>query len=254
MGKFTCPYRYGQHDVSTCLMTCSKADCPNGVHKDASGYIDMGSYSKCKKCNALKDYICPNTQNVIPLRCIESTGLTVALVGATGSGKSVYIAVLVNEIRRKMSRGFHTNVNMNCTYATKETYQSTYYNNIYDAHVVVDATDKDKKIPPMIFPIDFPDKKNVTLTIYDNAGEKFAETGGGAEKRGEIKYIQNANGIIALIDPYQIPSIRKRLAAIPGFLLPPENKDTTAFDVLDYIIALLEEKSNGKLNKKLILI
>lgn len=244
MGKFTCPYCYKEHELKDCGMKCSynltwNSDCP-GVRKDADGWIDPRSYNKCMRCTlAQKDVYCPDSEfdAIIPQRCIASTSLPIALIGAKATGKSNYIGVLVNEIKRRMSAGFQSSINMNCDANTRNMYNDNYYRPLYKEKMQIGATDSGK-IDPLIFPVDFPNGKSVTLTFYDTAGENLDDEYIMLRNNG---YLSNSKGIILLLDPLQVPEIREKLEGkVP---LPEEN--TEAFDVLDRVVQNIENKTNN---------
>ncbi len=243
---FTCPYCYADHDLKDCMMKCSynkardNTICPDGVIKDADGWINPKYFGKCMKCTkAVKDVYCPDTNKfakgfapIIPQRCIVSKSLPLALVGAKATGKSNYICVLVNEIRKRMAMGFGTMINMNCDLASKTAYDERYYRPLYQEKMQIRATDGGE-VPPMIFPIDFPKGKMVTLTFYDTAGENLDSAENMQINNG---YIPHSKGIIMLLDPLQLPHLRDKLkGSVP---LPDQN--ASAYDVLDRVILILE--------------
>lgn len=245
MSTFTCPYCYKEHDLKDCGMKCSynkakdNSICPDGVPKSADGSIPAKYYGKCMKCTkAVKDVYCPDTSKfakgfapIIPQRCVVSKSLPVALIGAKATGKSNYICVLINEIRKRMSLGFGTMINMNCDTSTKNTYNDLYYRPLYVEKMQISATDSGE-VPPMIFPVDFPNGKQVTLTFYDTAGENLD-----SKENIEINngYIPHSQGIIMLLDPLQLGNVRDKLS---DKNLPEQN--TSPFDVLDVVITNLE--------------
>ena len=253
MSVFTCPYCYREHDIKDCKMKCSLTQggdntiCPEGVPKP-DGWIVPKFYKKCMKCTmAVKDVYCPIPEKpgavldkIIPQRCILAKSLPIALIGAKATGKSNYICVLVNEIRKKMSLGFDTSINMSCDMATRTNYEEFYYRPLYREKMQISATDKGK-IPPMIFPIDFPKGKQVTLTFYDTAGENLDDLETIKQDNG---YLPNSKGIILLLDPLQLPQLRTRLSE--KLNLPEQN---TAVDmVLDAVTYNLE--GYGRKNTK----
>lgn len=248
--KFICPYCYEEHDSEKLKMKCSynvvnaayaMVTCKFGHPKDAEGFIDPKYVKQCMKCTyAKKDVYCPNTKNesVIPQRCIVSKNLPIALLGAKESGKSHYIGVLVNEIRKRMSRSFNCSINMNTDPVSKQTYDDVYYNPLFKLKQTIRFTDKGE-IPPLIFPIDFDNGKRVTLTFYDTAGENLDSEETMLQYN---KYIPNSKGIILLLDPLQVPTIREKLEGkVP---LPSINNDI--YDILDRIIINIENVTNNR--------
>jgi hypothetical protein len=248
---FICPYDYEKHYVSDCFVTCSynsgKKDpfdrCYYGYPKNSEGVVVAKHATKCFKCKHATKYVhCPNVDNIgsaiIPSCCLNSDSLTIALAGAQGSGKSNYIAVLVNEIKKKMSGMFRCSLNIASDPFTKQEYDHMYYNPLFKhGHVVESTASKQagEYIRPLIFPIDFLKGRLATLTFYDTAGEVF--------DNNEIldtvnRYISKASGIIMLLDPLQVPSIRKKLEG--KMTLPPQKTD--AVEILDRIIETIRGK------------
>ncbi len=244
---FTCPYCYATHDVKDCAMRCSQVlktgYCPDNVPFDSQMFIDPKYYKKCLNCTrAKKDLVCPETLKqgnpyVIPMRCTASNGIPIALVGAKASGKSNYIGVLVNEIRKRMTSSFDCSITMNCNPVSKDLYDENYARPLFKEKMQISATDSGD-LPPMIFPIDFSSGKQVTLTFYDTAGENFDSEDSMLQFTG---YLAHAKGIILLIDPLQVTEIRQQLEGkIP---LPEQNRD--AIDILDRVIYNIESFTNN---------
>ena len=221
MPKFTCPYCYGKHDIKDCGLKCSfcipgtDITCKHGVNKDPDGWIPNDSKAKCMKCTDARKRIYCSTEGVgkeIPSGFLAGDSLPIALVGAKASGKSNYIAVLIDEIRRKMTSGFNCTLDISCSEESKKYYDDYYYKPLFRDSRVVEGTDAGE-IPPLIFPLRFMDskyriKKVATLTFYDTAGENFD-----SDESVLVfnRYIPNSKGIILLLDPLQIPSIRNQL-------------------------------------------
>ena len=93
-----------------------------------------------------------------------------------------------------------------------------------------------------MFPLRFMDKKNritkvAALSFYDTAGENLDST---EDMLINNRYIPNADGIILLLDPLQIPSIREKLQGkIP---LPQQNTDVV--EVLSRIVQNIRDVKN----------
>lgn len=244
---FTCPYCYDTHEIKDCSMICSyvvkNGYCPDNVSFDSSLYIDKKFYKKCLNCTrAKKDVYCPEsirmgTNLVVPMRCVNNKGIPIALVGAKATGKSNYIGVLVNEIRKRMTSSFDCSITMNCDKVSKEQYDEIYYRPLFIDKQQIGATDSGFT-PPMIFPIDFRSGKQVVLTFYDTAGENFDDKDTMINNTGYLSY---SKGIILLIDPLQIQEIRD----VIGNRIPLPEKNTDAIDILDKVIDNIENFTNN---------
>lgn len=252
MNKFVCPYCYGVHNVIECGLKCSfnlpnmNVSCIGGVVKDNNGYIPQISKAKCIKCKegGGKHYFCPVLKNAngdlvqeIPFEFITAgTSLPIALIGAKASGKSNYIAVLINEIRKKMIRSFDCSFPVGANESWRY-YKDYYFRPLFEDGYVVQATDAGV-IPPLIFSLNL--KKNkVALTFYDTAGENLDSSD---DMEIFNRYIPNSKGIILLLDPLQVPSIRKKLQG----KMPLPEINTDVVEILSRVITNIRNSKNIK--------
>lgn len=248
MKRFTCPYCYGKHDIQTSGLKCSynipgKPDkCYTTVSKDPAGWIYDKDKPKCMKCTAArKSVYCSVVNKEIPSDFLNEESLSIALLGAKASGKSNYIGVLINEIKRKMTASFNCTLSLTSSEESRQYYNDHYYEPLYKHGSVVDATSQDD-VPPLIFPLRFLDKKNhitqvAALSFYDTAGENLDSTG---DMLVNNRYVPNADGIILLLDPLQISSIREKLQG--KITLPAQNTDVV--EVLSRIVQNIRDVKN----------
>lgn len=255
-GKFICPYCYEVHDIKDCKYTCSynivgtSKKCKYDYPKNPDSTIPIKYIKKCMKCDSAKlSRYCPNKASgkmwEIPERACGNT-FSVALIGAKESGKSNYIAVLVNEIKKKMSRSMDCSL-IFCNQQTNDDYYNTYYRPLFEQATTVRGTDVNADSAPLIYSIDFFQQKgksykirdSITLSLYDTAGENL-------EKEDSMlcnnQYISNASGIIILLDPLQIPAVRKQLES--KIKLPDQNSDTT--DILNRVVSIIKNRKKIK--------
>ena len=258
--KFICPYCYEKHKITDCIYRCaynssgalknsdgSTKQCKFDFQKNTDGTIPTKYIAKCSKCdNAKLIRFCPIKSQKgkmleIPERACGNT-FSIALIGAKQSGKSNYIAVLVNEIKKKMSRNMDCSL-IFCNQQTNDSYLSTYYKPLYENATTVKGTDANDDAPPLIYSIDFYKANkihdSVTLSLYDTAGENLEDEN---SMMCNNQYISNASGIILLLDPLQLPSIRSKLAGRVD--LPDQNSDTT--DILRRVINLIKDQKKIK--------
>jgi GTPase SAR1 family protein len=256
--KFTCPYCYAEHSIADCGLRCSyniigNADkkCKFDIKKydDDFGndWIPAAHKKKCLECKeAAKQLFCDAIKKEIPMEFLSMKSLPIALLGAKATGKSNYIGVLINEIKKKMTSPFNCSLSMTCSKESKETYDEMYYRPLYKEGVIIRGTDAQIEVPPLIFPLRFMDTKNkitnmAALTFYDTAGENLNSKD---DMNKFNRYITNAHGIILLLDPLQVPKIRKDLSA-NGFTALPE-QNTEIYDVLSIIIDVIRGVKNIK--------
>ena len=248
MSKFTCPYCYGDHNLNDCGLKCSfnipgkDVTCKRGVAKDPDGWIPNYAKAKCMKCtDARKRIYCPDVGKEVPSGFLAGSSLPIALIGAKASGKSNYIAVLINEIRRKMTSRFNCTLDISCSEESKRYYDDYYYKPLFRDCRVVEGTDAGE-IPPLIFPLRFMDNRNrikkvSTLTFYDTAGENLDSDDSVLVFN---RYIPNAKGIILLLDPLQVPAIR---AQLQGKMALPEI-NTNVAEILSRVIQNIRDVKN----------
>ena len=262
-GKFRCPYCYEIHRLEDCIVKCtsnrpgvpmdSVDSCPVGVVKSAEGYIPQQKKKSCMKCKRVaKMLYCPNGidangngfLNEIPSLFLEQDALPIALVGAKASGKSVYVTVLVDEILHRMTSPFSCSLDRNVVSASWQRYLSDYYTPLYKERRMPNATTAGVTPPPMIFPIHFNGgrggDKVATLTFYDTSGENFDDP---MQLATYTKYLPNAKGIILLLDPLQLDSVRERLAK-KNVPLPEQNTETDL--ILNNVMRLIRDMNNIK--------
>jgi GTPase SAR1 family protein len=255
MEKFNCPYCYKSHNTEDCLLTCpqnitgSNRSCDATIRRNQDGLIP--SYYKyhclyCKDTTRHPQLYCPETEKEIPIDYISMKNFSIALLGAKASGKSNYIGVLINEIRTKMTSAYNCSLSITISRETKKAYEDIYYRPLYiEGHTVL-ATAGGETPPPLIYPIRFMDENNkvvnmAALTFYDTAGENLDDND---VIRKFNNYIMNANGIIMLLDPLQVPAIRKELIK-NGFNDLPEQNTETAY-VLSRIMDTMRNIKNVK--------
>lgn len=257
--KFICPYCYEKHTEKECKYTCSYTikttlgvkSCKYDEGHKENGLIKDKFIGKCKKCHEAKLFMyCPTKHEQgknweIPERA-RGDNFSIALIGAKQSGKSNYIAVLVNEIKKKMARSMECAL-MFCNQDTSDAYQNTYYKPLYESATTVKGTDANVDSKPLIYSIDFFDgkskshkiKNSITLSLYDTAGENLDKE---STMLCNNQYIANANGIIVLLDPLQIPAVRKKLEG--KMELPEKNSDIT--DILSRVIEIIRARKKVK--------
>jgi hypothetical protein len=252
MNKFTCPYCYAEHNYTDCGLKCTyniigdaSKKCKFGIPKDRDDWIPYAYKKKCINCKeAAKQLFCDDAKKEIPIEFLSMKSLPIALLGAKASGKSNYIGVLINEIKKRMTSPFNCSLATSCSQESKMAYDNYYYRPLYEEGKTVMGTDAATEVPPLIFPLRFMNKKdkivNMTaLTFYDTAGENLNDK---SVMHKFNRYITNAKGIILLLDPLQVTNIRNKLADNGFNALPDKNTETA--DVLSVIIDVIRNVKN----------
>ena len=250
MGKFTCPYCCAEHDITDsdlglkCSCNAMWNPCKFGIPKDKDGWIALAYKKKCVNCKeaAIQLYCHHADSREIPVELLSVKSLPVVLLGISYAGKSVYLGVLVNEIRQKMAGLF------NCSFSmirnAKDEYDELFYNRLYKHGHMVNKTMCGLEVPPLLFRLIFMNMKNkiinkAALSFYDTMGEILTDED---MLYRSNRYITNAQGIFLFLDPLQIPNIRKKLIADGYKITPPQND---IYDVLMSIVNLIRNVSKN---------
>lgn len=212
---------------------------------------------RCPDCNELTHKrLCPYCHMELPRTLGEYANLIFAVIGAKEAGKSHYLAVLIEQIRKHV--GPDTGMLLTpLDDRTMHRYRNDFYNPIYRRGVVIEATTSglvDRQVRmPMVYTLtltgDTPFGRRrirgvVTLVFFDTAGEDLNQEDTISTVN---KYIYRADGIILLLDPLQLPHVRNQLdAAVP---LPEEN--TEAADILVRVTRLIRRGRELLQSKKI---
>ncbi len=256
MSKVTCPYCFESFDSGKVhfLCRCKKVDDtkyksfwkPTPVNPQGRpivpkrGFLSFGTPRSvvcpdCKKSTYMM--LCPECHNRIPNDMVLNGGKIISIVGARSSGKSNYIAVLIEELRRNVNRlgrlGLeYKNVAEQSELQTENRYKNDFYNPLYNNSKCVDQTpvgDFRSRIP-MIFTLTSPKGEALHLVFYDTAGENFDQTANIAEN---VKFLTKSDAILYLVDTENIDAVRKRLG---------KSKADTGFDsILSALLGHFQE-------------
>jgi hypothetical protein len=184
---------------------------------------------------------CPNCFKLLFEGIETCNNINIAIVGDTAAGKSHYIALLIDQLRRGLfmqyGNGIMHLVHLNSQ--TDTTYRNTYYKPILQDHRIVggnqrgkfDANGQPERSEPLVYQLTIEDTAypcHINLLIYDLAGEDIADDVA-LVQFGE--HVLRADGIIYLADPWSMPRVLDKL---PPEVKPGSNLTTgrTAEEVL----------------------
>jgi hypothetical protein len=198
---------------------------------------------KNKLGQILSRKICPKCQKDLPFTAGMQESLIIGIIGAKDSGKSHYIAALIQRLSRQVGADFQAGL-MPVTDETAKRYRDEFYDPLFSMSQELPVTQGTP--PPLIYDLNLSgklwgDKNNrtVTLALYDTAGEKFNDP---AIVRKVLKYLEVASGIIFLVDPLQSQEVRRKLQdSLP---LPPVEQNAEPYAIISRVLTTLE---NGKI-------
>jgi len=193
---------------------------------------------------------CPHCQKLLFEGIETCDNLNIAIVGDTSSGKTHYIAVLIDQLKRGFliqdNSGFVRLMHLN--EYTSNTYRDRYYRPIIQNRTTVkgtepgryDAAGRPVKTEPLVYQLHMQDhtgsvSNTINLLLYDISGEDIADD----TKLVQFgEHILRADGIIYLADPLSMAHLYQRL---PVHLQPPQMTGRTAEEVLSTMMFRLEQ-------------
>lgn len=272
-----CPYCFEYFDLKDTPFRCASAiGVCNHVKDDvyAKAWLDnrvMGKVipaqkslkarfsrsATCPDCNN-QSYkrLCPHCHMELPQTTGEFKNHIFAVIGGKDSGKSHYIAVLIEQIKKEIGPNMGLLLTPENDFTIKH-YNEKFYKPVYDTGRCIDTTksgvvDSDVKLP-MVYSLrltgkglfeDNKIKKYITLVFFDSAGEDLESE----DTMSTVnKYIYRADGIILLIDPLQLSTVTKKL---PANTPKPKHNSVTA-DILSRTAKLIQNGRNLKPTEKI---
>lgn len=271
--KFICPYCFTESKLKEIEFRCQNPSCITEPDEKYSQFRDIRpalrmrhiiktnltkKKLKCDQCNEdSTDRICPHCHTSLPYTIGEFEDFTFAIIGAKASGKSHYIAVLINELKKNIGRLFKTDLQA-VDDETVTKYKTSFYNHIFEKQETIPETksarsNRDVKTP-MVYNLKIRGnslfKKNkikdvVTISFFDTAGEDLDSKNNMSTTN---KYIYHSKGIILLIDPLQVGEIRNEVKT-KGIKLPEQF--TEPAEIITRVAGIIRENNSIPMNKKI---
>ncbi|MCL2348400.1 MAG: hypothetical protein FWC50_09080 [Planctomycetaceae bacterium] len=260
MSTYICPYCFHQTDTGILRFQCANTSCnmqdriraeflkdgplaPGEVPKlsrtvfpvPAPGWISRFFGAKvpreayCPTCQQrTSTQACPHCHSPFPHGVDELSNMVIAVIGSKETGKSNYIAVLIQRIYELYEQFHWTLLAMDD--ATMKLYNRVFYAPLYQKGQAVETTqtghaNQDVR-RPLLYSLSMTrgrELKTITLAFFDTAGEDLSDREASdfdvIESMAKInRYIYNAAGIILLVDPLRIPEIRTKveLSGVPS--------------------------------------
>lgn len=153
--------------------------------------------------------ICPFCHNDIPQSAGFAPSTIISVVGASQSGKSVYLTSLIHTLKTITPRNFP----IFCTPINNEMgrkFKYEYEDPLIENGLLLDPTQKEKQQEPFIFTFSFADNTlpEINIAFFDVAGEGMVDT---AYMDIYAAHIRNSSGILFLVDPVQFRAVGKKI-------------------------------------------
>jgi hypothetical protein len=280
--KITCLFCFEQFAPSEVEFRCINRRCSgqteDHIYADAQGLavqrmgpvfsappIKMGRFrvirqADCPHCaRECFTRICPSCHYDLPRDAGLIDARIIAVVGGRGTGKSNYIATLIQRMKNEIGDNLHAAVHA-IDDRSGDRYERDFYTPLYRRGQIIPATPTAsldiRTRTPMVFRITFASgrkNKAINLTLFDTAGEDLQSLN---SMSAEARYIYHADAVIFLLDPLQFDSVRQRLQPIydkdPNLILPPPDPGAEPYAILRRLRGLYEQfgfKPNAKLKK-----
>lgn len=194
-----CPY-YGT----------GRPKCDTARRKDAKSSLT------CEGCGfEANQHVCPHCHSQLPDNYMKDNNKMVALVGPTASGKSTYLAVLINELMNSVGEEYRLTVEYGDE--TIARYQHDLYEPLFKRKVLIAqtpsiATDSRHRARPLVFRIaQTKERRGLALTsarpsraslvFFDSSGQDATM---GADMHRYMRYLKHAAGLIYMLDPTEL--------------------------------------------------
>lgn len=190
---------------------------------------------RCETCGQTsRKRLCPHCHMELPHTTGHFRNLIFAVIGAKEAGKSHYLAVLIEQIRKHVGPALDILLEP-LNDRTIHRYREHFYEPIFRRGTVIRATVSalaDRSVQmPLVYSLTLAGKDLfgrrrikgvVSLVFFDTAGEDLDDE----DTMSTVnKYIYRSDGIILLLDPLQLIRVRDRLnGSVP---LPNVNTETS---------------------------
>lgn len=257
-----CPYCFEYFQLKDTPFRCSRCDLePDAVlgkrwgdHRPMGRVMAPGGRFltglKCGDCGTeSRSRICPECHSDLPATLSNCKNIIFAIIGAREAGKSHFIAVIIEQIKRRLGPSLHMLLEaMNDE--TMARYTKDFYEPLFRDHTKIHATRtaaSDKKVQrPLLYSLTFTGKSflgrdtikgAVVLAFFDTAGEDLDQEDVMSTFN---RYIYRSHGIVLLVDPLQFPQVQDRLRG----KAPLPRMNTEAAEILTRTTRLVQKGLN----------
>lgn len=247
MSNVVCPYCFEEFKRSDVMFRCGNDECTKVKDEAMSDFWkvpmnltpaienNLGTFARlmnkmpnsavCPECGR-KAYetICPHCHNKIPKDMVEKKGYIISIIGARSSGKTNYITVLIDQLRRNGSKLgdigiLASSVAENRADCTQIRYQRDFYDVLFKNGTCPAQTrieDRKSKIP-LIYTIYQKGVQPTYLVFYDTAGENFHDP---KNINKHVKFLDESDAVIFLLDTFSIEYVHEKLNIKDDIELP----------------------------------
>jgi hypothetical protein len=279
--EHVCPYCYEKFTEQAIMFRCTGRPGAAGktcdLRRDDEGLARVLNYvtpvppvfsgdgrlprATCPDCGEETSHrVCPHCHSRLPLHFGKVDSRMIALIGASQSGKTVFMTVLINELNHRLG-GILDAAFMSCDDETVKSYRKYDYR-LFEEHALPGKTDPATQSlrQPLVFRLALTRRgrlgrsreEHIILSFFDTAGEDLTSQ---ESVERNVRYVQNAHAVVLLLDPLQMPGARSQ--ALQETILPEDagRGFDQPIDVLGRVTELLaadvdpRRRENGKVRK-----
>ncbi|GGD59352.1 TRAFAC clade GTPase domain-containing protein [Paenibacillus nasutitermitis] len=198
--------RFGLDSVHDMEAVLRPQDVPE-EHRIYSDHVLIGINDRYGELTRRR--LCPRCHNELPVTAGKVPSNIISIIGASQVGKSVYMTALIHTLQNTTANHFDAAcMPLNAEISRK--FRTNYEEPLFERGDLLASTQKEKMQEPFIFQFVFKDvtKPPLTLVFFDVAGEGMVEQ----DYLGlHGQHIKNSAGILLMVDPLQIRSIREKI-------------------------------------------
>jgi hypothetical protein len=260
MAKDLCPYCFDYFRMANTPFRCVnmrgcspqvdevlnekwRINTPQGLVVPAKGVQRKANCPECK--HPTEKRICANCHQDLPHTLADHPNLVISVVGAKASGKSHYFPALIEFLKNTAGPDLGFTIQA-LGDETMRRYREDYRDQLLERKLIIDTTTSglqdNRSRLPLVFVLRFFKQfeggsrvitRVVTLAFFDTAGEDMRSQ----DTMSFVnKYIYRSSGIILLLDPLQLASVRDKVGtAIP---LPERSAETS--DIIARLETLIQ--------------
>jgi hypothetical protein len=255
MATVPCPFCYNKIDQSRLAYRCLGRGVPGGtqtcVKKDneqrqkeigvrelsfptfevvSKGVMGTPREAACPTCGGVTGRrACPVCHSPLSSTFRTSRSPMVGVIGGKGAGKSIYLSVLYHELRTSVRRRFQADIGLvgdqQGALGSSQDWLTNYEDQLFEHGKLLGGTESAAggRRAPVVVEWRQPRRKlgmeslmTTILSFYDAAGEDLSSD----DRVHDQAYLGIADGLILLLDPWQLPHAAKRID------VPPMAKDS----------------------------
>jgi double-GTPase-like protein len=273
--KIICPFCFASFSAQKIVFRCLNPRCSGRaediVYAGARGYapasmghvlpssksilsVGVPSVVECTVCKKeTRTRLCPTCHYELSHDVGRIDQRIIAIIGGSNTGKSHYIASLINRLQHEVGRNFDFSVSM-IGDGTRDRWMNDFYRPLFENKNVLAPTQRvelDLRVKiPLIFRLTLKRGHHIralNISFFDTAGEDMANL-----QRDllsvEARYICHANAIIVLLDPLQLEVIRHQL---PNANLPKSDPMARPDFIVQRLRELFEQYHRLSATKKI---